>query len=412
VTDNVFLQLGLALVLGLLVGLQRERTESSIAGFRTFPFITILGTLCGLLALRFEGWVVAAGLAAVTALLIVANLIRSRTGDVDPGITTEAAALLMFGVGASLAAGHAAAAVAVGGTVAVLLQLKKPMQSFAARVGEVDVTGIMQFVLVTLVVLPVLPNRAYGPWAVLNPFKIWLMVVLISGISLAAFLAQKLLGGHAGVLAGGLLGGLVSSTATTASYSRLGSQSPALRGLASSVIMLASATVYARMLIEIAAVASARFGTLAWPLFLMLAVSTLTGLIAYGLSSKEPAEIPQQENPAQLKSAVTFGALYAVVLLAAAATREYFGARGLLLVAVVSGLTDVDAITLSTAQLVQTGAYDAVTGRQAILIASLSNLVFKGGIVATLGGRDLLRRTGLLMAVVLVAGLVILLLSR
>lgn len=411
-TDNVFLQLGLSLFLGLLVGLQREKTESSIAGFRTFPFITVLGTLCGILALRFEGWVVGAGLLAVTSLLVIANLIRSRGGDLDPGITTEAAALLMYGVGACLAAGHAAVAVAVGGTVAVLLQLKKPMHEFAAQVGDVDVKGIMQFVLVTLVVLPVLPNRAFGPWAVLNPFKIWLMVVLISGISLTAYLAQRLLGGRAGSLAGGFLGGVVSSTATTASYSRLAAESPSHGGLAAAVIMLASAMVYARMLIEIGAVAAASYAALSWPLLAMLAISTLTGLIAYGLATKEPAEVPPQRNPAQMKVAVVFGALYALVLLAAAAARDYLGARGLFLVAAVSGLTDVDAITLSTAQLVQNGSYDPVTGRQAILLASLSNLVFKAGIVAVLGGRRLFRRTGLLMAIVLAGGFAVLWFSR
>jgi uncharacterized membrane protein (DUF4010 family) len=409
---NVFLQFGLALFLGLLVGLQREKTEASIAGIRTFPFITMFGAVCGIAGLRYEGWVVAAGVAAVTALLVSANFIRSGAGDVDPGITTEAAALLMYGVGVCLAFGQSAIAVAVGGTVAVLLHFKRPMHEFAAQVHDVDVKGIMQFVLVTLVVLPVLPNRAFGPWGVLNPFKIWLMVVLISGISLAAYLAQRLLGGRAGSLAGGILGGVVSSTATTASYARLAARAPALSGLASAVIMLACATVYARMLIEIATVAAGSFKALSGPLFAMLAISGITGLVAYALVSKEPVSVPTQDNPAQVKSALFFGVLYAVVLLAVAATREYFGSRGLLLVAAITGLTDVDAITLSTAQAVAAGVYDPVTGREAILVASLSNLVFKAGMVGVLGGQGLLRRTWILMAIVFACGCAVFWASR
>jgi uncharacterized membrane protein (DUF4010 family) len=165
------------------------------------------------------------------------------------------------------------------------------------------------------------------------------------------------------------------------------------------------------MLIEIVTVAAGSFAGLSWPLFAMLAISTVTGLVAYALARKNPGELPTQDNPAQLKSAVMFGCLYAVVLLAVAATREYLGARGLFLVAVVSGLTDVDAITLSTAQLVHSGAYDPATGRQGILIASLSNLVFKAGMVAVLGGRGLLRRTGVLMAIVFAVGCAVLWLS-
>jgi uncharacterized membrane protein (DUF4010 family) len=168
----VFEKLGLSLLLGLLVGLQRERTESSVAGIRTFPLITMLGTISGLLGVRFGEWIVAAGLVALAAQFVIGNLARIKAGDLDPGLTTEMAGLLMYGVGAYLVIGSMAVAVVCGGAVTVLLQWKKPLHEFAAHLDEPDIKAIVQFVVITLVVLPVLPHHTFGPFAVLNPFKL------------------------------------------------------------------------------------------------------------------------------------------------------------------------------------------------------------------------------------------------
>src|SRR5258706_1935773 len=209
--SDTLTRLGIALGLGLLVGMQRERTDSHLAGIRTFPLITMLGTVAGLLALRFGGWVVAAGLLSLAAIVIFSNRARADLPP-DPGITTEVATLLMFGVGAYLVPGYASVAVALVGTVAVLLHLKPEMHAFARRVGDKDFKAIMQFVLVTLVILPVLPNREYGPYQILNPFKIWVLVVLIVGISLGGYIAYKFLGATSGSLVAGVLGGISSTT--------------------------------------------------------------------------------------------------------------------------------------------------------------------------------------------------------
>src|SRR3989442_1630418 len=190
--SEVFYHLGISLGLGLLVGLQRERSDSRLAGFRTFPLITILGTVSSLLSLTFGGWIVALGLVALAGIIIAGNLAAQKTGEVDPGLTTEAAMLLMYCVGAYLPVGHAAVAVALGGGVAVLLHLKPQMHSLAVKIGDQDFTAIMQFVVITLVILPVLPNRTFGPYQVWNPHKIWLLVVLIVGISLAGYVVYKL----------------------------------------------------------------------------------------------------------------------------------------------------------------------------------------------------------------------------
>ncbi|HKX27711.1 MAG TPA: MgtC/SapB family protein, partial [Blastocatellia bacterium] len=196
----LFQQLGVALGLGLLVGLQRESAASRLAGLRTFPLVTLFGSICALLATTFGGWVIAAGLMALASLILAGKLAEARADLPDLGLTTEVAMLLMFGVGASLIAGYRPVAIAVGGGAAVLLHYKGQLHEAVARLSSTDLKAIMQFALISLVILPVLPNRTYGPYSVLNPRNIWLMVVLIVGISLSGYIAYKFLGAKAGLL--------------------------------------------------------------------------------------------------------------------------------------------------------------------------------------------------------------------
>lgn len=401
---DVFRELGLALLLGLLVGLQRERTEGAVAGIRTFPLITVLGTVCALLAERFGGWLLGAGLLGIAGLFIFANFIRLRAGNFDAGMTTEVAALVMYGVGAYLVIGHRGVAVAVGGGVAMLLHLKQPLHTWVGRIGEADIKAIMQFVLITLVILPVLPNARFGPYEVWNPYRIWLLVVLIVGVSLAGYVAYKLFGDRTGAFLNGLLGGVISSTATTVSYAR---QSAGPAGMPALVIMLASTVVFARVLLLVGVAARDHFLAMAGPLAAMLGWCLVVCGAAYVATGKEPARPLSQENPAQLKTALIFGGLYALVLLAVAAGKDHFGTRGLYGVAALSGLTDMDAITLSTAQLVQRGQIESATGWRAILLAALANLVFKTGIVAGLGSGALLRRMVVWFGLAFAGGVVI-----
>ncbi|MGH8196755.1 MAG: MgtC/SapB family protein [Steroidobacteraceae bacterium] len=389
--SNLFGQLAISLLLGLLVGLQRERAESAIGGIRTFPLIAALGTLCGWLALEHGGWIVAAGLIALAALLVMSNFVLTRAGNHDAGQTSEVAALLLYSIGAYVVVGDLAVVVALGGVVAVLLHYKDPLHAFAAKIGERDVTAIMQFALISLVVLPVLPDRTYGPYEVLNPFQIWLMVVLIVGISLIGYVAYKLVGAKEGAVLGGVIGGLVSSTATTASFARLAAAAPKSAGLAALVIMIASAIVYARVITEVAVVAPGHVRQIIPPLAAMFVASAVIAAMLYLFSRDRHAAMAQHGNPADLRVALMFAGMYAVVSFAVAATKTEFGVQALYAVAVLSGLTDMDAITLSTSQLVNQGRLDTSTAWRVILVASLSNLVFKGIMVAVLGGRVLLR---------------------
>ena len=252
---GLFKPLAIALGVGLLVGMQRERETSPIAGIRTFPLITILGSLSAMLADAFGGWVLAAGFLAVSAMLLIGNLVQFGKDEIDPGLTTEMAGLVMFGVGAALVKGYTAPAIAVSGVVAVLLHWKKRLQNFVDKISGGDFKAIIQLVLIGLVILPVLPNQTYGWYNVLNPYKIWLMVVLISGISLIAYVAYKLLGARVGTILGGMLGGLISSTATTVSFSRQAKTRSDTAPMVSLVILIASTIVFGRILLEIGIVA-------------------------------------------------------------------------------------------------------------------------------------------------------------
>jgi uncharacterized membrane protein (DUF4010 family) len=403
---EAFQVIAIALALGLLVGLQRQHANSLLAGIRTFPLITMLGALTGLLSPAFGPWAMLGGFAGVTALLVVGNLLKDKSEKADSGQTTEAAILLMYSVGAYLAVGDKTLGVAVGGLVAVLLQSKSQLHGLVNKIGYEDIKVVMQFVLLSLVILPVLPDQTYGPYQVLNPRDIWLMVVLIVGISMSGYFAYKFFGQHAGTLLGGILGGMISSTATTVSYARRTKENPAASMLAAFVIMTASAVAFVRILVEMAVVAPQQVQQLAPPLGAVLGVmGVLTaGLYFWSRKKKEPNEIPNQGNPAQLKSALVFAGLYGLVLLASAAAKDHLGNKGLFLVAFVSGLTDVDAITLSTSKMVAAGRLAPHTGWRLILLAALSNLAFKGVLVAFLGDRKLLGRVAFLFGLTIAGG--------
>ena len=400
---KLFEPLAIAFGVGLLVGMQRERKASPIAGIRTFPLITILGSLSAILADAFNGWVLAVGLLAVSMMLWVGNLVQFRE-EVDPGLTTEMAGLVMFGVGAVLVKGYTAPAIAVSGVVAVLLHWKQPLQNFVGKISETDFKGIIQLVLIGLVILPMLPNQTYGWYNVLNPYNIWLMVVLISGISLIAYVAYKILGARSGAILSGVLGGFISSTATTVSFSRQTKTQPDTVPVAALVILIASTIVFGRILLEIGVVAPNFLPTAAAPLGIVMGLMGSLCVLHLLRVEQNRVDQPIHDNPAQLKTALIFGGLYALVLLAVAAAKAHFGAGGMYLVAILSGLTDMDAITLSTAELVKTGRVPTDTGWRIILVAALSNLVFKAGMIALLGSRRLLISISILFFIVLVGG--------
>ncbi|MEQ9400722.1 MAG: MgtC/SapB family protein [Longimicrobiales bacterium] len=398
--------LGIALGLGLLVGLQRTWSDHPEAGVRTFSLVTMLGVLAAILGRDFGGWLTAAGMVSVGGLLVVANLVHHRADPThDAGMTTEVAALVLYAVGVALGVGYTTPAVVVAGTVAVLLHWKDPLHDLADRMDREEIEAVVRLALIGLVILPILPNRDFGPFSVLNPFEIWFMVVLIVGISMAGYVAFRLFGARGGAVAAGLLGGLISSTATTVGYARRSAAEPARSASAALVITLASVVVFGRVLAEVAVVAPAFLGDVAPPMLaLMVFMGALAGVLFLRTSDEAGHELKDQEPPSDLTAALVFGGLYAAVLLAVAFAREYLGPEGLYVVAAISGLTDIDAITLSTAQLMKSDGLDPSQGWRVILVGALANLVFKGGVVLTLGHRSLRGRIVVVFGLTLAAG--------
>jgi uncharacterized membrane protein (DUF4010 family) len=403
-----FQTLAISLGLGLLVGTQRERVNSSVAGVRTFALITLLGTLSGMLARDFGPWVVAAGLLGVSAATVVGNVLSLKSGRADSGITTEIAILLMYGIGAYLVTGNRSLAVVLGGSIAVLLYSKPVLHGAVQRLGETDMRVMMQFVLITLVILPVLPNQTYGPFDVVNPREVWTMVVLVVGISLLGYIALKLYGEHAGVLIAGLVGGLVSSTATTVSYARRAGRENLQLAIPTIIVLLATSVVYARVLTEVAVVAPSIFSRVVTPIAIVLAVSAAISFLLWSKLRKERIELATPENPTELRSAILFALIYAIVQVGVAAARHSLGDRGVYAAAAVSGLTDMDAITLSTSKLGAQGLLDVSVVWRSILCAAISNLFFKASVVAALGGAALGRRVALLFGIQVLVALILL----
>lgn len=401
---DLILHITVALGLGLLVGLQRETSASEIAGIRTFPLIAIFGVFAGHFAMLYHGVVLAAAFLATIALLWMGNYTRWQNGELDPGLTTEFAAMVMFCVGAVLPAGYMAPAVVTTGAIALLLHYKASLHSLAGNLDQDDLRALARLILIGLVILPALPNQNYGPYMVLNPFQIWLMVVLIVGISMGAYVVYRILGARAGAILGGILGGLISSTATTVSYARRCKENDGLLPQAVLVIYIASAVVFVRVLAETLLVAPTHFPVLAPPLVATLVFMAVFIALHFCLRRSKLDDAPNQKAPKDLQAAVVFGLLYGIVLLAVAAAREHLDERALYIVAAVSGLTDMDAITLSTAQLVKQGQLEADIAWCLILVGGLSNLVFKAVATLVLGGIRLFLHILPLFVATLVAG--------
>ena len=406
--SEIFAALGTALGLGLLVGLEREWVKDQVAGIRTFALVTLSGALAALVAGTYGGWVIAAALVCLSMLILIGNLPALKSGGTgDMGLTTEFAMLVMFLTGMLPMLGHAVAATVIAGVVMVLLQGKEPIHGMVRRIGAAELKAIARLVLIGLVILPVLPNQDYGYYGVFNPFKIWLMVVLIVGLSLVAYLVGRIIGPNRGLLVSGLLGGLISSTATTASLSRQSKETKASPPLLALVIMIASTVVFGRVIVEILAVAPKAGQTMVYPFLAIMVWMAVVSVGCWLLARKEIVKPPQGEPPSEMKGAVMFGLLYALVLLGVAVARHNFGQAGLFTVAAISGLTDMDAITLSTANLVNGNHIDPGTGWRIILTGGVANLVFKGIMVATIGSRALAGWVAIVFGVsILGAGLI------
>lgn len=400
--SDLYIRAALTLGLGLIIGFQRERKESTIAGIRTFPIIALTGFFCAVLEKLGVNWSVAAGLVALSVILF-------RTVNPSQGITTEVTAFFIYLLGAFLVYGeNIELAVVAGGTCALLLHLKETMHSWVGHLNDKEVKAIMQFILIACVIYPLLPDVSYDKFRVLNPREIWLMVVLITGISVGSFSAQRILGPRLGSLWSGIFGGLVSSTATTFSMARLSSKVTDQNILVPAII-ISSTAAFIRILLEVGLVAPEDFTAIVMPIGILFLFMAIQSAITYFRASQQMAhtDLSEKQNPSQIKPALVFGALYAVILYSSAYARVTYGEKSIYLVSFFSGLIDVDAIVISTSRLLQTNALDITTGWKSILLAFISNLAFKTCMVAFFAEKRLKKLIGLHFGLSILVGMLI-----
>ncbi|TAJ78417.1 MAG: MgtC/SapB family protein [Gallionellaceae bacterium] len=382
-----------SLAIGLLIGLERERNPSAKAGLRTFALVSLFGTLVALLADKSgTPWLVAIGLLAIAGM-IVAAYINTPTENNDPGTTTVAALLICYALGALIWFGLSKLAVMIAITTTALLYFKPELQGMSQRLSRRDLVSILQFSVLSFVILPILPDKSYGPYNAFNPHNAWMMVVLISGLSLAGYVALHWTGHRYGAPLLGFLGGLVSSTATTMVYARHSKTSENMVRLSAVVILIASQVVLIRLAVVSTVVSPGVIDKLLPPMGLGLLfglVFTLLGWRRLHTASELP--MPQTANPTEIHAALGFGLLYVIVLLCSAWLSDIAGSSGLYIVALISGLTDVDAITLSSLRLFSLAKLTGEQAVSAIAIAFISNMAFKFGMLAFIGGKALAKQ--------------------
>jgi uncharacterized membrane protein (DUF4010 family) len=411
-TVEVLKRLGVALAIGLLIGMERgwERRAlpegSRAAGFRTFGLISLLGALVPTL-----GWgPVRVVMLAVVGLIVGAALVvgywRESGREADVSITTTITGLIAYSLGATAGSGAPVPAVATAVVVTVLLGFKPELHALLNLIDRAELLATLRLLLISIVLLPILPDRGLGPWQAVNPYRIWLMVVLVAGISYVGYFASRIFGDRLGVLLTGFFGGLASSTAVALEFSRREESKPEEINLIAAGILTACAIMFPRILLVLS-ISRSDMERVMLPTFGAAGIAGLiaAGIIAWrGYGRVIAATQIEHENPLDLSTALKFGLTIVILMVVARAAQARLGNQGLYIFAAVDGLFDVDALSLSVASMVPAGKITPAVAASAILIVAIVNTIVKFVIVATVAGKPLAIRVGLGMMGMLLAG--------
>ena len=414
-TIELFLNLAMALAVGLLIGTERSWSgrespgQELVAGIRTFGLAGLFGGLAAI-STSHLGAIAWVAMFSMLALLVIAGYVIDARRSGDHGMTTEVALLLTFVLGSLAVAESRQLAAACAIVVALLLSLKARLHQALRRLSESELGGALKMLFISVVLLPTLPNQGYGPWQALNPYTTWMMVVLIAGIGFAAYVAIRVLGTRHGLLVTALLGGIVSSTAMTITLARL--NAPKLRAALAAGLLATSALMFPRVLLEVGLVNPLLLSGLTLPLACAGAIYAVGALFYYLRAARTTDDNPEPllKNPFELGPALRFAALLVLILLLVEGARRWLGDAGIYLVSLLAGLTDVDAITLSLASKARDGLSHEVAAR-GIVFAALSNSLVKAMLIAMIGGRELALRTLPIMFAGLLTALAVLLLG-
>ncbi len=388
----VIQSLFITLIMGFMIGMQRTlsilpKGEHNFAGSRTFALIALIGYLSAWLGDTIEGFIFIS--AAIVGLLLAVSYYLKVTRFHKTGMTTQIAAVVTYLLGLMVYAGLQNYAIFIAVVLVVLLEIKPRLQQFEAHLSSTDINAAVLLLAMSFIVLPVLPDKMIGPYELFNPYKTWLMAVIIAAISFVGYAAIKLLGQKRGVFITGAAGGLISSTAVSISLSQMfHRQFPLLNNYAGGVA-IACTFMYLRVLFE-ATVIHPDLALHLAPAYLAASVSGL-GFSYYLYTHSQSADINFDnsaitKNPLQLSEAIKFGILFGIIYGAIAFTQTRFGDIGVYIVSLASGITDVDAITLSLSELARDDKLVMTTAMNGIVIASVTNSLVKLGIVFWLGG--------------------------
>lgn len=379
----------------MLLGLERERkkTPTDFAGVRTLGLLGLTGGLAAFFDQELERpWLAVALFGAAAGLVVVSYAASSQRGEL--GVTSELSALLSFALGYLCVAGHLLTATGLAVASGGVLALKEWLHELARRIESEDVEATLKFALVSVIVLPLVPNQNFGPppFDVINPYKIWLMVVLISGLNFASYLLVKVVGAEHGIGLTGLLGGLVSSTAVTLGFSQRSRQQPEQSAPFALGILIAWTVMFFRVILLVSAVDRSLGPRIAGAMLAFAVPGLAVCAWLWGRArSPETASVAAGANPFELGQAIRFGLVFGVITFAAKAAQIYLGSAGLYLAGVLAGLTDVDAISLSMAQLSLADPASSEPALRTILLAVASNTAFKAGMVGFLAAAGLRR---------------------
>ena len=407
----------IALLIGALVGIEREKTktaahEISFGGLRTFILFAQAGAVGAWLSVHFgTPWIFIAVLMAVSAAVVTGYILESRVRPDSLGLTTEIAAITVCLLGGAVMAGYPELAVALAILTSSVLTFKQPLHGIVAKIGTDDLYAGLKLLIATFIVLPLLPAAPIDPWGALNPYRLWLLVILISVLSLIGYVAVRWLGTARGTAITGIAGGLASSTAVSLSMarqSRIEAGAAAADAFAAG-ILFSWTVMFVRVVLTIAIVYRDLVVHVLVPFGVMAIATAAAGVVFFqrhraSSRAAEPTPEVKIRNPFSLTAASQFGALFAVVLLLVKLAEAYAPATGVYVVSAIAGLTDVDAITLSMSDFARVGGEPA-TAAAAITIATVSNTLVKCGFVATLGSGAMRRRMLPATAAILALGL-------
>ena len=377
-----------SLGIGFLIGLERERHEGKIAGVRTFTLIALLGALGGFISTRLDlpyvPWILL--LPMVGSLLLA----QYKSAVTEPDTTTVMAALITFVLGYMLWFAHSLLPAALAISVTAVLYFREELRGLALKLTRKDIISFFQFAAIAFILLPILPNQTFGPYDVFNPYQVGWLVVLISGISLAGYVALRMFGGKPGLVMVGLLGGLISTTATTLVYARHSKKMSHFATSAATIILLSHLMLFVRIAVVVAVVEmSALMFMLPWILGGLVAGLVCLGVLMQRHQMSMQFPELQVSNPTELKIALGFALGFSAVLFLSVWMNDVFHTTGAYVVAFFSGLSDVDAITIANLKLYALGTINIQVAIIAVVIAFLANLIVKLGIVLLFGDRQL-----------------------